>query len=312
MKYIVSISGGLGSAEALKRTIERYGRDNTLAVFADVKGTGLSHDFFYSQLVEKPYRPYWFSQAKIDQLLHERFGGESRDTYRFIWRLAHYFDIPVTRLESDKTIWTQFAISRAMRIYTGKNFYCPASEILKREQIVNWINDQYWTHYAIVLGMGWDEPQRVEAARHWWSTRLGRPIEILAPNAEKPYADNCNTAAWLNAAGIDLPRAYEENFDHNNCNRGCVHAGQGHFANLYLVDRETYLYWAYMEFQIQRYLGKFVTILKDQRGGTTTPLSLYDFIPRIESGDYRKRDIGGCGCFVNSAMTEFISQAKIG
>ena len=30
MKYIVSISGGLGSAEALKRTIAKYGKERRL------------------------------------------------------------------------------------------------------------------------------------------------------------------------------------------------------------------------------------------------------------------------------------------
>ena len=35
MIYIVNCSGGLTSYEALRRTIERYGKENTRAVFAD-------------------------------------------------------------------------------------------------------------------------------------------------------------------------------------------------------------------------------------------------------------------------------------
>ena len=37
MLYIVNVSGGLTSFEALRRTIERHGKDSTVAVFADTK-----------------------------------------------------------------------------------------------------------------------------------------------------------------------------------------------------------------------------------------------------------------------------------
>lgn len=43
MKQIVSFSGGMGSAEALKQTIEKYDKKNVIALFADVKGNGNSH-----------------------------------------------------------------------------------------------------------------------------------------------------------------------------------------------------------------------------------------------------------------------------
>ena len=84
MKHIVSFSGGLGSAEALKQTVDKYGKDNVIALFADVKGSGLSHNWSF---------------PAIDNLLHERFGGESRDLYRFMWELSSYLEIPVQRLE---------------------------------------------------------------------------------------------------------------------------------------------------------------------------------------------------------------------
>ena len=47
MKYIVNVSGGLTSFEALRRTIEPHGKENTHAYFADTKqeddGGGGSH-----------------------------------------------------------------------------------------------------------------------------------------------------------------------------------------------------------------------------------------------------------------------------
>lgn len=296
MTYIVSVSGGLGSFEALRRTIETHGKENTVAVFADVKGDGATH---------------WFSFPAIDALLHERYGGESRDLYRFLWHISYVLDIPIERLSGGATIWTQFAKSRAMRVWTGKGFYCPASELLKRERIAQWIEKRYTPgKYTMVLGMGWDESHRVEKAKIWWSKRMGWDVPITAPNGEKPYADNMTITAWLRARGIKRSKTYDNGFQHDNCNNGCVHAGQGHFAQLYKTAKAEYLYWAYMERQIQQYLGKFVTILKDERGGTTNPLSLYDFIPRIRVEDYRKLDFGACGCFTYS-LFDMLEQAKV-
>ena len=42
MRYIVNVSSGLASAEALERTIARAGTENTIGVFADVKGHSTS------------------------------------------------------------------------------------------------------------------------------------------------------------------------------------------------------------------------------------------------------------------------------
>lgn len=294
---IVSVSGGLGSAMALKRVLEQKGKSHTVAVFADVKGTGASHTF---------------SMPAIDALLHERFGGESRDTYQFLWRLAYALDIPIEHISGDASIWTVFASVRAMRLFTGSVFYCPASELLKRVRIGEWIKQRYAPGtYDLALGMNWDEDHRVQKAVYWWRQYLGWDVEVWSPLAEKPYMDDCSMSLAMHDLGVEIPDAYGEGFDHNNCGGGCVHAGQGHFANLYKNRRDVYLYWAYMERQIQRYLGKDVTILKDERGGETTRLSLYEFIPRIEAGDYRSLDIGGCGCFTNVAVARFLAQAEI-
>lgn len=299
MKYIVSISGGLGSAEALRRTIQQHSIHNTVAVFADVKGHGSSH--FFSDM------------PLVDTLMHERFGGESRDTYRFIWQLSELFGLPVHRVGDDRSIWYQFAKSRAMRIFTGNVFYCPASEHLKRIAIAEWIKAQGWDagEWTMVLGMGWDEGHRIKSSGYWWSRYMGYDVPVIAPNAVMPFADTITTMDWLNKADVEAPAAYSQNMGHNNCHGGCVQAGLSHWANLYKERQPVYMYWAWMERRMQQYLGKGVTIMKDQRGGETTPLSLYDFIPRIESGDYPKRDYGACGCFTNSAMAEFLAQCEI-
>lgn len=283
MTYIVSVSGGLGSAEALKRTLEQHGRGHTVALFADVKGSGRTHTW---------------NMPAIDDLLHERYGGEARDLYRFLWQLSYYFDLPIERLTDGRSIWRIFAENRAFRLWSGGGFVHKCSEILKRQQIKQYVLNHFAPGtYSLVLGMGYDEGHRVKTAQAYWRRELGWEVEVLAPNAEPPYAVNCDTQRWCQAAGIEVSQSYYDGFQHDNCGGGCIAAGQAHFANLYKTRREMYLYWAYMEASIQRLIGKSVTILKVERGGETKPLSLYAFVPRIEAGDYPKLDWGGCGCF---------------
>lgn len=275
MKYIVSVSGGLGSAEALKRTIEKHGKENTVALFADVKGSGKTH--------------YW-SAPVVDELLHERFGGEAHDLYRFLWQLSAHFEIPIERLEDGRSIWRVFADNRAFRVWSGNQFVHKCSELLKRQILKAWITQHMKESYIIVLGMGWDEKHRLVKARAYWENEVESPLDVSA--------DSCHTTKWLTEAGIEIPSAYSNGLEHNNCFGGCIAAGQSHYAQLYKTRKDIYLYWAYMERSIQQHIGKDVTILKDERNGFAKPMSLYSFIPRIEAGDYPKHDWGGCGCFV--------------
>jgi hypothetical protein len=283
-KHIVSFSGGLGSAEALKQTVDRYGRENVIAVFADVKGSGLTHDFSF---------------PAVDELLHERYGGETRDLYRFIWQVANHFDVPVIRLETAPTIFKVFAKQKAFRLFSGGVFVHGCSAEKKRKQIKNWILNSGLKagEYDMTLGFGWDEEHRLQSARAYWQRELGFPIAVNAPL----HADSCDTTKWLTEAGIEVSRSYTELFEHDNCNGGCIAAGLAHFANLYHKRYEVYMYWAYMEARIQRVIGRDVTILTATRDGVKRPLSLYAFIPRILAGDYPKNDWGGCGCFVGQS-----------
>lgn len=290
-KYLVSVSGGLASAEVLRRAVEKYGKENVVAVFADVKGDGWHK---------------WSDFPAVDQLLHERFGGESRDTYRFLWQLSHALDIPIERLEDGRTIWDVFVQKKAFRLFVNGGFFCPASEALKREIIAQWIEKQRFKQgeYTMLLGMDWDEEHRLKKARYYWEKRMGYEVPVESLLMEKPYADNCKIGFVLETLGCEVPASYADGFEHNNCNSGCSQAGQGHFGLLYNTKRDVYHYWAWNERRVGKVIGHDYTILKDERGGTTKRMSLYDFIPRIESGDYRKMDFGACGCFSNAPMQQ--------
>lgn len=68
MKYIVNVSGGLTSFEALRRTIEKYGKEHVHAIFADT-------------LIE------------------------DEDLYRFLDDQERYFDIQIERIADGRTPW---------------------------------------------------------------------------------------------------------------------------------------------------------------------------------------------------------------
>ena len=305
MKIIVSVSGGLGSAFALDMCIKKYGKENVVAVFTDVKGTGYSH--------------FWSEFPHLEYLLHERFGGETRDTYEFLWHLSYALDIPIERLEHGSSIWGVAGKSRAFQIVNAKNRLCKASELLKRQTMAEWVEANFKQgEYRIALGMGLFEGHRVEKSGHWWTERMGYAVDVFSPMIElyhedkKAYYDNCTYAVWLNQIGIDAPSAYAEDLAHNNCGGGCFMAGQNQWAWLYKNAPEKYLYSAYQENNIRRVLGVDATILKMERDGEADGITLLDFVERIDAGDVNKRDLGGsCGCFTSVGVASLLSQAPL-
>ena len=285
---IASVSGGLSSAEMLRRVIERYGRENVIAVFADVKGDARSH---------RRFSPF----PLIDELLHERFGGEAPDLYRFLWQLSYALDIPIVRLEQYNTIFAHQARAKAFMIRNGNGVnFAPCSLYGKRELIAGWINKTFFMKDRPILALGfdWAEAARLKNARHWWS---GIVADVVAPLVEKPYLDNMALMQWCESLGIDIPSAYILDFQHNNCYGGCVEAGIAQFILLRKVRPGVFYYWMWMEQIIQEYIGTESTILRDSRGGEVNPLSLRKLDEMLKNSTAPKRwesmaDQKGCSC----------------
>lgn len=310
MKTILSMSGGLASSFAAKLAIETYGKENCVALFADVKGTAESH-FWLS----KWFRPY-------AQLLHERFGGESRDTYQFLWHVSYALDIPIERLEDKegRSIYAIFGQKKAFSLFANKNKFCMASELLKREVIAQWIEAQGLQEgeYQIVLGMGILEGHRVVNARKWWANRMGYDVQIIAPlidvyKATKKILDNCIVVDWLNSVSDPdaLPSAYINGLSHNNCGGFCVLMGQTQAEDMYHIDFNGYMYMAWNEMLLHNVVGIDAWILKIERDGVARGISLIEFIEIILAGEVNRKDGGsGCSCFTSlPAMTAFLAQA---
>lgn len=270
MKYLVHLSGGLGSAMALLRTIERYGLDNTEAVFADVRGNST-----------------------------HRYDGEHADTYRFINDLVRHTGVTFTRLAEGRAVWDVLEDRRVISMVVGNKRLSPCSQELKREPLDRYVSEHYKPDQVVqVAGMGWQETGRMRQME-----RAKAPYRVWFPLAETPYMDNCHIEAELAKIGIAVPSMYYDGFSHGNCGGFCINGGTGHFARLYTADPDRYRYHEAREQQFQERTGTTHTVLKDRRGGVSRPMTLADFRERLERGEvYDELDAGGCGCFASGGV----------
>lgn len=259
MIYLVNVSGGLTSFEALRRSLDKRGKENTHAYFADTL-------------------------------------QEDEDTYRFIKDQERYFGIEIERVCDGRTIWQVWKDRKCitLRLPNGADV-APCSMILKREAIDKVVASRYAPGtYTRVFGYEWSEIDRMSRLEEDIA-----PEKAWFPLAEHPYVDKCHISNFLDSIGIAVPRLYGLGFEHNNCGGGCVKAGQAHWAHLWFTLPERFLMWEEKEEEFRQYIGKDIAILKDRRGGQSKPMTLKAFPERLEAGDtnYDKSDWGGCGCF---------------
>lgn len=215
---------------------------------------------------------------------------EARDLYDFLDDVATDIGIPITRIADGRTIWNVFLDSR----FLGNTRIDPCSFHLKRKLMREWITEHCDPAATICyLGIDWSEEHRMSNAAEYWS-----PWTVTAPSCAAPYIDKDQMATAAIAAGLRLPSLYTDGFPHNNCGGGCVKAGQGQFKMLLEKRPTTYKIWEHNELVVRQHLGKDVAILRDRRGGSTSPLTLREFRLRLQGGQFTPDDLefGGCAC----------------
>ncbi len=196
---------------------------------------------------------------------------EHEDLYRFLDDLSKHFVHPITYDSDGRSPEKLFYDNRAI----GNNRMPFCSRILKAERLQRYYQDGD----TLVFGIGADEPQR--------AIRLVKVYEDVATRKKKwpilrfPLMSENMTSekvdAWLASTGIQEPLLYRLGFKHNNCSGGCVRAGKKHWKMLYEKLPEVYADRERVEKKMQEYLGKKVTIFKDE--------SLEEFRGRIERGE---------------------------
>lgn len=282
--YIVNVSSGIASAEALERTIATYGKDNTIGVFADVKGNN-----------DSPH------------------AGEDEDNYRFLADIERYFDFSIVRIVEGRHIWQAMFDARAITLPVGPARVAKCSSDLKRIPVDSWIAANFSPATTVrVVGLDWTEPHRIADYE-----RAVAPWRCWFPLNEAPYVDRRHLVEKWQARGIQPPRLYEAGFLHANCGGFCVRAGLNHFARLYHWNRERYFYHAEYEKQFRETINDKATIVRLRRGGVTRPITLYELADLIEAGETFNRVIDsddGCGCFapvVQERMDDILLNADI-
>jgi hypothetical protein len=215
---------------------------------------------------------------------------EDEDLYRFLNDAEKILGLRVTYLREGRDPWQVFRDVR----FLGNTRIDPCSRVLKREFIRAWLEKNFDSdNVTIYLGMDWTEIHRYEKALKYW-----HPWKVQAPMCDKPYIDKEWVIVNMAERGLQPPRLYSMGFAHNNCGGFCIKAGLAHFKLLLEKLPERYVYHERKEIQLQIYLNKIVSILRDRRGGQTRPLPLWEFRVRVEGGEpVDPHDIGGCGCF---------------
>lgn len=214
---------------------------------------------------------------------------EDEDLYRFLPEAAADIGARLVTVADGRDIWQ---VMRDVR-FLGNTRIDPCSRILKREILRKWLEDNCQPDATTVyLGYRHDEDGRMTKCRSYWN-----PWRVEFPLAAAGI-EKCEIRRWLTEAGIDLPRLYEDGFSHNNCGGGCIKAGLGQFVHLLKHRPENFAKWEAGEQSLRDLLGD-VTILRDRRGGVTTPMSLTVLRERYEGGEKdlgRFETVKACGC----------------
>jgi hypothetical protein len=259
MKNIVMFSGGIGSWAAARRSVDKYGSNNVICLFSDVKGNML-----------------------------ETHIGEDEDTYRFIDDAIENLGCEYVRVADGRDIWQVFKD----RKFLGNSRQANCSTELKQKPAKRWLEEHTSpSTHRIVIGIDWTETHRRPAIR-----KAYEPYEVTFPMCDEPFMSKQDMIDLAAQQGLRAPRLYSLGFSHNNCGGGCVRAGQGQFRHLLKLMPERYEMWEKKELELRDYLGKDVSILSEIVAGEKRRLPLSVLRNRQES-QVDLFDIGGCGCF---------------
>jgi hypothetical protein len=148
---------------------------------------------------------------------------------------------------------------------------------------------------TVYIGFDWTETPRIaDATPHWAPFTVAFPLATEEPLTMKGQL----LRDWPALYGIEPPSLYAEGYGHANCGGCCVRSGQKEWQKSLFLHRDRYMEMEAEEEKTRALLGSDVTILRDRRGGKTTPLSLRTFRIRLERDAtlFDAADTGPCSC----------------
>lgn len=203
--------------------------------------------------------------------------NEDPDVWRLVEAVEGWLGIAVQRIGLNLTPWDVFFGERMM----GSSRVDPCSRILKREVLQRYMAENHDPANTVLhVGITYHEIDRMAAIRANW-TRKGWRVE--APLSSDPTLTRERMVTECRMRFGFVPRLYDLGFTHNNCGGACIKAGHKEWARLlwHLPDR--YEWWESNERRFRQEVGTRATILRDRRGGISTPLSLVEFRERMQA-----------------------------
>ena len=219
---------------------------------------------------------------------------EDDDLYRFLRETSRALNHPVTIIAEGRTPWQVFHDEGMI----GNTRADLCSRILKRDLGDAWVKENCGPNPVLYFGFDFTEARRLEGVKR------SKPWAICkAPLINPPLMWQNDMIALAKSLGVEPSRSYVQGFSHDNCGGRCIKAGQAHWARLLHQRPEVYAEEEREEQLFRANTGKDVAILRDRRGGTTTPYPLKRFRENIErGGTFDTDDVGGCNCLSSPEM----------
>jgi hypothetical protein len=220
---------------------------------------------------------------------------EDEDLYRFNIDVANTLKKEIIVLKDGRTPWDVFVD----RKYIGNDRLAHCSQELKKDQFEKYLNtrnDISPENCFIVLGMSYDEKERIDKAKKHWLPYKVKSLSIEYKVYRNTWQD------LLLKYKLQRPRLYDYGFPHNNCGGFCVKAGQKQFLTLLQTNPERYKFHEEKELETIEIIGPtarpFLSIYRD---GKKSFITLKEFRELVEQGKITVNpfDYSGCGCFTD-------------
>ncbi len=227
---------------------------------------------------------------------------EDEDLYRFLDESAKVLELPLIKLADGRTPWEVFRDVK----FQGNTRKAPCSRILKREVMAKYIIDRQQAapedEFVMVLGIDYEEAHRLKTAQ-----KNNPHCQVIAPLCDPPLIPYDERKKIVESYGLALPRLYAMGFPHNNCGGFCVRAGLGQFELLKVNFPE--------RFEMHKEAQKKLVadnpkldkpFLRRWKDGKPIYISLETFDDQLKAealSAEERRDIGGCGCFIDDDET---------
>lgn len=248
-KIICWWSGGVTSAVACKITIDLFGAENCRVIFIDTCNEHPDTYRFFMDC-EKFYGIEIEIITGIKDYTHRLVGYKNIFNARSVYyqpnKKTHYYSI--------KDVWEWYG---SLNVSYG----AVCSTDLKRAVRIKWQKDNDFRHQ--VFGFEFEKKEFNRALGMSTNYPNSKPIfPLLMLGYDKPKCLDL-FQDW----NIEIPQAYKDGFNNNNClgeEKGCVQGGIGYYQKLYRDNKSYYHKRALIEHELTDAAGFQVTMCKDQ------------------------------------------------